>query len=452
MVSPAQKQGAFIEPDGLPGIVNQAAASGGAMTYLTNVPTEEGVPGFTNLEQVLSTRGPDGWSSKDLDGPHNGATGQSEENGFEYRFFSEDLSQGIVQPFGAFLPCHSSEGAPQPCLSPHASEQTPFTRDLSTGIYSPLVTGCPEAPTPCDPAVREYANVPDGTVFGQVGNGGGACPPEKFCGPFALGASPDARHVVFSYGEDPAAMEEWNAAKPPAEQLQPVSVLPPHEGKPEELTGGFLGSGFEQSEDARGAISDDGSRVFWSSSRNLYLRDVMRKETIEIGAGNAGFQFASRDGSRVFFSGAGGLEECEVREGAGGNLECEPVVIGGGPTGSVIGGSEDGSYMYFVSGTSLLMEHLEGGEYKQTLIAKLSSQDNPDWADGSAKLGTLTAREALATTRVPSSCSPFSRTRMRSAWFLSIRNGECVTYTTCTGRTSASSGSANAENIRRRSC
>ena len=226
MVSPPAKEGALVIWPGEAGMF-QAAAAGGAFAYLTNVPTEAGVPGYSNEQQLLSTRGAgvDGsWGTHDLAQPHNGSVGQSDNAGQEYRFFNEQLTTGIVQPYGAFQPCHNSENALQPCLSEAASEQTAFSRDLETGTYTPLVTGCPAEGDPCAPAVREHANVPDGTVFGQQGSGSGEpCPPEKFCGPFFLGASPNGEHVIVrakgiqlpgTTAPAETGLYEWSAANP----------------------------------------------------------------------------------------------------------------------------------------------------------------------------------------------------------------------------------------------
>jgi hypothetical protein len=154
-----------------------------------------------------------------------------------------------------------------------------------------------------------------------------------------------------------SALYEWAAGKPPGERLALVSVLP--EGEP---IGGELGAG---GQDARHAISDDGSRVFWTGQatnaqheqvEHLYMRDltygqtavdgeVIAGETVQLDAVQPGvvepeipapvFQDASADGSRVFFTdkqrlteGSGGglhpddLYECETVQGAGGKLEC----------------------------------------------------------------------------------------------------------------------------------
>jgi hypothetical protein len=423
MVSPPQKDGALVQASRAEGGFAQAATGGGAISYLTNVPTESGALGFANISQVLSRRAPDGWVTGDLGIAHDRATGQIVSEGQEYRFFSEDLSQAVVQPLGQFVPCTSAEGEPQPCLSPHASEQTAFLHTLlnnanplepcTSSCYRPLVTGCPQASQPCPPAIQENADVPDGAVFGQKGETGSAaegrpCPPERHCGPSFEGAAPDANHIVFQSRASLSAaypytageeLYEWNAGKPADEQLAPISVEPAREGKPEEPTPtqGYLGSKFNP--DARGAISDDGSRVFWTDQRGtLYMRDTVKQQTIQIGANGAAeagpqFQFASAGGSRIFYREgvSHDLFVCEISEGAGGELECKTADLNpGGPVqGTMIGGSEDGSYVYFVAGNlNLYMDHYDGAKWDQTLIATLSSEDRGDWQN----LSQLTAR------------------------------------------------------------
>jgi hypothetical protein len=394
MVSPPGKQGALIQGPAAPWGVTQAADTGGAFTFLTNFPTEDGVVGYSNSQQVFSTRTSTGWQSKDLATPHNGAVSASLESGQEYRFFSEDLSQAILQPLGAFQPCTNAEGAKQPCLSEAASEQTPFLRDDVTGTYTPLVTGCPEAGKPCEPAIQEDANVPAGTIFGQNSyiEDGGPCPPEKFCGPFFDGATANASHVVVNSARDlhltgepaPAGgLYEWNAEAAPAQQLQLVSVLPGSEGPETHFERGLgtLAEGGD-GEDARHAISEDGSRVFWTAkNETLYMRDMPRRETIQIGGSELGgpvegrYQLASADGSRVFYTELGGLFECEIPESP---LECKPVRLGEAPaargTGGELDASEDGSYVYWMAANNDLMEdHLVGGVWHPRVVAVLSS-------------------------------------------------------------------------------
>jgi hypothetical protein len=400
LVSPPDKHGALIEPINQEAL-SQAAVGGDAITYETNAPTELEPLGDTNNTQVLSVRGPSGWVSRDLTIPHESVTGVGVGEGQEYRAFSEDLSLGALEPFGTFVPS----------LSPEASESTAFLQtdfvggdvdDLCTeSCYRPLVTGCPPVGQPCLSSVSENADVPAGTVFGLHLAGSNSVA----YGPFFEGGSPDFSHIVLSSaspggGGSAVALDsvggslyEWSGG-----ELSPISVLPDGVG-----VNGKLGS--RNGDVARNAISDDGSRVFWSdeSTNVLYMRYnatqpqspislsgecTVRTDacTIQIGAG---FQDASSDGSRVFFgeAGGGGLYECEIVEEAGGGLGCKLSSLGG--PGVVLGASEDGSWVYFVSGDDLDVRH--AGVTK--LIAVLSSEESQHYQAGAeSALGQLTAR------------------------------------------------------------
>ena len=142
--------------------------------------------------------------------------------------------------------------------------------------------------------------------------------------------------------------------------------------------------------------------------------------------GEAVFQLASADGSRVFFTdlnrltadsgaespGKADLYECAVVESEAGGLECRLTDLtpeAGGEAaevqGAVLGASEDGSYLYFVADGALTgpeqnAEHEAARpgrpnlylrhEGRTTFIAGLSGADSPDWSSKAS--ATLTAR------------------------------------------------------------
>lgn len=449
LVSPPDKHGAAIFPIGK-GHPTKSAASGAALTYFANAPTEATPAGTAAGVQVLSSRGPTGWSSRDLAAPHRSATGVSPTNSSEYALFSADLSQSILQPLGAF----------EPALSPQASEQTPYLRTdfppaaptafCGASCYTPLVTGCPEVGEPCPPEVEAAADVPPGTAFGVDGVGG-KCDFGFLCGPGFADATPDLAHVVLSSSigltaapGDQGGLYEWSALAPPSERLRPVSVLP---GGAQVDAG--LGRGGQVT---RNAISSDGSRVFWTSAGHLYLRDLARGETVQLDAVQGGtgihgphaveFQLASADGSRAFFldeqqltadSGAGegnaDLYECQIVTDGAGHLACDltdltPLSSTHQPAQvlkSVIGASEDGSSLYFLANGVLAANKVENGggvEAAQpgscgdaldfplgatcslyrvhqgtiTFLATLSSADALAWGLGEDRLASVASR------------------------------------------------------------
>lgn len=212
LVSPADKHGALLLPISEAGLA-QAAPSGAAVTYLANNPTEP-VKGNSEDAQIISTRRAGVWASQNIALPHAGPTGPSATSGPEFRFFSEDLSQALVEPRGAFTSL-----APE--AFPPDTERTGYVRHhqacatVPASCFEPLLTGAPG-----------YADVPPETKFdgppGEIGGEG------RF-----VDATPDLSHVILSsrialttqsIGEQ--ALYEWTSARPPTERLQLISVLP----------------------------------------------------------------------------------------------------------------------------------------------------------------------------------------------------------------------------------
>lgn len=388
LVSPPNKHGAGLEePDSEGGLI-QAADNGDAITYLANGPVVAEPVGNRALEysQVLSRRGPGGWETRDITTPSNEAQGFFVGEGTEYRFFSDDLSLGLVEPRSE-MP-----------LSPETTEVTPYLRENTSGGYQPLLTA---------------ANVPPGTKFGNPEPGS-----HRFSGEARfVGASPDMRHVVLAslVALTPGSgggLYEWSGG-----QLQLVSVLPDGAPASDTCVQG-LGSGQE----VRHAISNDGSRVVWTGCGGLLVRDTATKETIEVTGAQNTFQTANSEVSKVFFtsnealtpdasSGTGlNLYEFDVESGALTDLTVatipgESVEV----EGAALGASEDGSYVYFVArgvlaggnvegrkpaagANNLYVAHEMGGQWTTTFITTLPGGDENDWARGFSGLFSMTSR------------------------------------------------------------
>jgi hypothetical protein len=178
--------------------------------------------------------------------------------------------------------------------------------------------------------------------------------------------------------------------------------------------------------------------------RHLYLRDVGRHETLQLdesgspSEGDAVFQAATPDGSKVFFTdgqrltadstaggpGARDLYECDVTEKLG-KLACDLKDLtvdhsqSAAVQGVVLGVSENGSYVYFVANGALASgasagDCAEGTRTPQScnlylshegavkLVATLSGADRPVWQRGEETSGAQL-------TRVTSRVSPSGR-------------------------------------------
>jgi hypothetical protein len=165
-----------------------------------------------------------------------------------------------------------------------------------------------------------------------------------------------------------------------------VCVLPdgaPLEGSCAPGSGVEESAGETRTQFLRGAISDDGSRVFWTAGAGgageLYLRENpaapesaatdgegnclpeaeractidVSKEAEEIsGAGGAVFLAASGDGSKVFFRTGGDLYQFEV-EGRNTTLLAHK-------SEGLLGASEDGAWVYLESAEALSGENGQG--------------------------------------------------------------------------------------------
>jgi hypothetical protein len=431
MVSPPDKKGISLEMSNDEGGLLQASEDGSALTYFAQAPIVEGEeqPAGNRsfaYSQLLSRReAPGSWSERDLATPHESIQGIAGGELTEYKMFSDNLSQGLVEPEGTTP------------LSRQATERTPYLRQDASGEYDPLVTN---------------ANVASGVKWQGTQE-----PGEPFSGgvQFVTG-TPDLSHDLlvspqpltggFESGERSSVYEWFDG------QLTLVSVLPESTPTAEaelNATVGAFGHG------VRNAISSDGSRVVFETEaqgvHHLWLRDLTPPaETVQIdapeeAARNPGFSElltyvdASSDDSKIFFldsarltlgSNASGSEPdlymCEVARTAG-KLTCDlkdlsrPLNQGerADVQGTAIGTDSSGHFIYYVANGALApgatKGACEGDEVElrpeasiscnlyvtdtttgQTkLIAVVSNLDAPDWqaSHGSRdRYSELTAR------------------------------------------------------------
>jgi hypothetical protein len=419
LVSPATKFAGTIRIRGQAEI--QAAADGDGVAYPSVGSLEAGPEGSRSPEEStnLARRGPDGWHSKDITPPHTKVTvvqGRS-----EYRLFTPDLAESVLEPY---------DSTP---LSPQASERTIYLRENNEpATYTPLVTG-----------KEGFANVPPGTVFG--GDESGTAIPME-----VLGANASLTHVVLlsqEVGLSPAApprsIYEWSGG-----QLQLINRLPLGEGGG--ITPGALGS---VRGSVRHAVSEDGSRVFWSTGdyyigggnqlTALYARDTLGEESVRLdvaqtgasgaGAAHPAFHGASADGSVVFFSDSQQLTanaspegfdlyRCvvsfsEATPGCSSLTDISAPLPGSGESAREHDMSpaisEDGTHVYFIAEGVLDTVPNEAGESASSgepdlylwqegegvrFIAMLTANDRPDWGGEGLSSGFVSLAAAAAST------------------------------------------------------
>ena len=441
LVSPPEKDGAGIEPLSKEGGLIQAAGDGGAITYVATGPVVAEPVGNRAPEptQVLSARTSQGWTSDELAIPREKGEGLETGEPADYRFFSEDLALGLLQPA-----LDRVEPQEDPPLAPGASEKT-----LYVGA-DPLIA----------PAAGEQQ------LYGEARANSGFLAPGylplvtplnvtaetkpgekiKFGGQLNfVDATPNMGDVVFEsevplLGDSGPGLYEWQAGG----SLQLVSVLP--SGVP--ALAPALG---QENTNVRGAVSADGSRVVFGiegeegEPGGLYMRDTRTQETIELSAAQGvveptgeesevAFQAATSDGSKVFFTDTAPLtpESTQRQESEADLYECEvieeheklrcilkdltPLPSGGSADvlNMIPGISEDGSSAYFVANGVLAPGAVQGHCIHEsqevplagatcnlyvwrngmiTLVAVLSNEDSGDWGSlhGSGRVGGLTA-------------------------------------------------------------
>jgi hypothetical protein len=345
MVSPVDKNGAFIEPvfniNGFPAGLDQAAINGDSVTFSAYKAFGE-VDSAPYTNQYLSRRGSGGWATEGISPEREDPSLLTYESAYldrQYKAFSSDLCSGWVVQDAV------------PTLAPGAPEDFP-------GLYRR---------NNCDPGTGSYEALT--TVQPP------SLPPSKFMPEFQ-GASADGSVEIFVVHDNLVAgipdqpLACRNETDPGAEtcesrlyekrggQLRYACILPngsPYGGKCS--AGTPAGDRTGRTNNVNNAISEDGSRIFWSASGTgpgaLYVRidnSLPSAKTIEISssANPAQFWSAAADGSKAIYSVGNNLFEYDV------DGEAETLVAEGFM--GVAGVSEEASRVYFASSKVLTEE------------------------------------------------------------------------------------------------
>jgi hypothetical protein len=315
----------------------QAAADGDRVAFVAG-PTVGGneSQGFSKGNEYLGARLPDGeWKQTNLspEVPGVSLTGEYAK-AILYEDFSSDLSVGFLESIVPLASTAPGYGEPLPEYS-GLYDVLYSTHTEGGGGYVPLFT--------TKPPYRGYE---------EFQTAGRIRAPEVDRGhhlAFA-GASSDLTHALFEAndaltgasegrpaaegGASPSFANENNLYEDADGQLRLVNVLP--DGTTH--ANAVFGSGYI----FHHVISEDGSRIFWTdlATGHVYVREN-GTSTVEISSAGE-YQTASSDGSVVFYTN-GDLYEYELAGAK--TTDLTPGV----PVEKVVGASEDGKYVYFLT-------------------------------------------------------------------------------------------------------
>ena len=367
LISPVQKSGGIggVFPLGTLtrseqyGQPMQSAADGSAIVY-------EGEdfykPRLGAIDQYLSIGEPDGWFTTNL-------TPEATQQNARYAGLAPDLWVGVLNG-GAELSKEAPGGFSNLYL-------------VQNGNFKPLVTIAPPNRT-----LKTFGS----SFHHGIGGESDISPQPLFAGGNA-GTSSIAsfNHLIFEAnarltsnaaegGEYENNLYEWASGG-----LKAVNILP---GATESTPNASFGINYEdlygttRFPNLSHVISDDGARIFWtgenSNDSNLYMREN-GVSTVQVDAtvgGGGQFQTASTDGSKVFFTKEEHLYEYNTSDGSTTDVGSSGVL-------GVLGASNDGAYVYFVSTSAFTPNAVEeqpnlylshGGHL--SFVATLSMADN----------------------------------------------------------------------------
>ena len=325
----------------------QSSADGNRVAYIGS-PSVGGneLSGEWGGNQYLATRSASGgWTQANISPTYVSSS--------SFQAFSSDLSVGFldaVEPLTSSAPGFGEE------IPRYGNYDVLYSTSTATSEYLPQFSIKPPYRS-----IQSFKTA--GSVLKPVFNyhsGGGR---EGRILAFA-GASADASHVLFMAND---ALTGASEGRPAAEggagstfegednlydsvggKPRLVNILPDGTTHANAVFGGGTRETFGGGVRFSHVISSDGSRVFWTdlTSGHIYVRENDASTTEISSAGQ--YQTASSNGSDVFYTN-GDLYEYEVENGH--TIDLSPGV----PVEKVVGASEDGKYVYYVTA---------GGEFK----------------------------------------------------------------------------------------
>ncbi|MGN6216097.1 MAG: hypothetical protein ACTHN7_03945 [Solirubrobacterales bacterium] len=318
LVSPLDKNGGAIQGFGQNrgGGVLQAAPLGGSITYSSASSFGEAPDGAPPASQYIAHRSASGWTSENITAPTLSGVYGTEPIGVPYRIFSGDLARGLMLNG---VHCRG-EGAGCP-------------------VDAPVLAGSKAPAGYQDYYLRDSGSASFAALLSESNDGFLRVEPEDLYLAFA-GASPDLTHVVLST----CAKLTEDAIEAPGSEGCDLAKPNLYEWSGGGLSLVNVGPGAELAAPS-GAISSDGSRVYFVENGRLYLREGSSPPRLMAEGG--AFQTATPDGSLAFYTKDGHL----YRYDAGSQSSADLTPSGG--VAGVLGIAADGSVAYFQDASGL---------------------------------------------------------------------------------------------------
>ena len=387
-VSPPDKHGAQIFPEGGARDLLQAASDGHAVEYEADAPVTGTPHTNSDVTTIISSRTGTGWSA--VEPMPTKSIPESPEQ-------ADELTSLEFPPFGSIDLSHALvEVSPHVRgLSAEANERDLYVWNAATDDYVPVVT-----------ATNDETGEPYGgkaaSNWMEFRGGTPDLSHVVFTSPFALTAGALTPSDLKLCEEHEPCADEKNLYEWSAGRLQLVNVLP--DGKP--TVAALLGRGELIGPYVVHAVSNDGRWIVWTHQNResslrpvLYVRDMVGKETFQVGGKEAVYETMSGDGSRVFYLEDGDLYEFDTATHSATDITIHgPGEAGAGVKDAILGSSEDGRYVYIVAtgeltgsqqngqgataqsgGLNLYMLHDTGSGWDLVYIATLSADDEHDW-------------------------------------------------------------------------
>jgi hypothetical protein len=322
MVSPVDKNGGQVDPPGTiaGGGVLQAAVGGGAVTYGSSSSFSDGALGAAPASQYIARRNSGAWVTENITEPIFSGTYGTKNEGVPYQLFSGDLSRSLL------LNGEHCRGEASGCA-----------------VANPPLAGTDAPSGYQNYYLRDDGNSSFEALLGVSDIGGLGLTPANFDIRF-VGASTDLQHIILS---SCAALTANATEEPLGQGCDPTkqNLYSWSSGTGLSLVNTTPGAVLAAQS---GAVSADGSRVYWSDSGGIHLHEGASNAAVGTGT----FQTSSADGSKAFYiDSLGHLQRYDA-----GTHASTDLTPSGGVSG-VLGASEDGAYVYYVTAAGIFLWH-----------------------------------------------------------------------------------------------